>query len=195
MAEIVEIDSYRDSDGDTHYNVYVTYEYKDALYEEVSLGFYSSSMYEGKEISVLCDPNNPGRIEEDTAVSIAGVVMLFMGAIFFLVGFVPIISGIIKAGKAKKLLSTGQVLYATVDMVDVNRSYRVNGRHPYVIYCTYKDPYQDVIYRFKSDNLWSDPGYAYQPGSTIKVLVNPKKYSEYYVQAEESMTQRIEDYT
>ena len=50
MAVISEIDTYRDSDGDTNHKVYVNYSYDGNTYNDIPLGEYSSGMYEGKEI-------------------------------------------------------------------------------------------------------------------------------------------------
>ena len=49
MGEITEINTWYDSDGDSHHDVFVEYEYDGKEYDR-ELNSYSSSMYEGKEI-------------------------------------------------------------------------------------------------------------------------------------------------
>ena len=60
---------------------------------------------------------------------------------------------------------------------------------------TYKDDYYDRIYRFKSDNLWTDPSLILQSGDDIKVYVDEKDYSCYHVDIESIFNGKIIDYT
>ena len=183
-AKIIRIEDYYDSDDELHHRVYVTYSYNGTVYDDVPINFYSSSMFEGKEITLLCDPEHPKRLREASVVDFAGLILLIMGLAFSLVGGIPIALSIKKSVQAKQLLKSGYVLQAVVDRVEFNTSYSVNGRHPYVIYCNYRDEYKDVTYLFKSDNLWTDPLPIFPPGSDIEVLVDPKDYSKYHVKAE-----------
>ena len=194
-AEIVEIDTYRDSDGDRHHNVYVTYDHDGITYENVRLGEYSSSMYEGKEIEILCDPQNPGRIKTGLGIYMGGAIFGFMGLTFVLIGIIPLLVSLNGKKKMRKLMANGQVLHAVVDEISWNTNIRVNGQNPYVIYCSYKDEYKDVIYRFKSTNLWTDPNLVFTPGSYIDVYVDVNDYSNYYVNAEQVIEQKVVDYT
>ena len=194
-ARIIRIEEYYDSDNDLRQRVYVTYSYNGTVYDDVPINFYSSSMFEGKEITLLCDPEHPKRLREASVVDFAGLILLIMGLAFSLVGGIPIFFSIKKSVQAKQLLKSGYVLHAVVDRVEFNTSYSVNGRHPYVIYCKYKDEYKDVTYLFKSDNLWTDPLSIFPPGSDIEILVNPKDYSKYHVKAEAAIEQKIIDYT
>ena len=100
-----------------------------------------------------------------------------------------------KSSKRKKLIDAGHSIYATVDSIDINTSYSVNGRHPFVIYCSYKDEYKDVIYRFKSDNLWTDPSQVIEPGSEIRIYVDGTDFSKYHVDTESLLAGKIIDYT
>lgn len=194
-ARIIRIEEYYDSDNDLRQRVYVTYSYNGTVYDDVPINFYSSSMFEGKEITLLCDPEHPKRLREASVVDFAGLILLIMGLAFSLVGGIPIALSIKKSVQAKQLLKSGYVLQAVVDRVEFNTNYSVNGRHPYVIYCNYRDEYKDVTYLFKSDNLWTDPLPIFPPGSDIEVLVDPKDYSKYHVKAEAAIEQKIIDYT
>uniref|UniRef100_UPI004057985E hypothetical protein n=1 Tax=Acetatifactor sp. TaxID=1872090 RepID=UPI004057985E len=195
VAEISDIESYRDSDGDSHHNVFINYEFNGETYTDMPLNEYNSSMYIGKEITILCRADQPGRTMTGAGIYLGGGIMLGIGFTFALVGIIPIISSLIKGFRSKDLLSNGQILYATVDEIVYNTSYSVNGQHPYVIYCSYKDDYKDITYRFKSNNLWSDPSLVFPIGSTITVHVDPKDYSKHYVNAEKPMSDKIVDYT
>lgn len=195
IAEISDIESYRDSDGDTHHKVFINYEFDGETYTDVRLSEYNSSMYVGKEITILCRADQPGRTMTTTGIYLGSGILLGMGLIFALVGIVPIVVGLVKGSRQKKLLTNGHILYATVDEIAWNTSYSVNGKHPYVIYCSYRDEYKDITYRFKSNNLWSVPSLVFPVGSTITVHVDPNDYSKHYVNAEKPMSDRIVDYT
>lgn len=160
---ITEIDTYRDSDGDTRHRTYVTYDYDGTQYDNISLGSYSSGMYEGQTLELLCDPNNPGRVRTTGSNYLLFGIFFGMGLTFMLIGGIPILISIRKRSKHKKLLQTGRVLSAVIEDMQENTNYSVNGRHPYIIYCTYTDEFTGITYRFKSDNLWHNPGGIFTP--------------------------------
>ena len=124
---IAFIDSYRDSDGDRHYQVYVDYVYEGREFTEVRLNTYTSSMYEGKEIALKIDPENPGKVKTPHSNMIAGIILAVMGLVFALIGIIPTVLGFKKAAKKKKLLQQGRYIYAVVERVDLNYNYTVNG--------------------------------------------------------------------
>ncbi len=194
-AEISHIETYRDMDDETEHRVLINYEFDGETYTDMPLNQYSSSMFVGKEITILCNPAQPGRVMTTTGIYMAGGILLGLGTIFFTVGIIPVIVTLTKRSRQRKLLTNGQILYATVDEIAFNLSYTVNGRNPYVIYCSYRDDYKDITYRFKSNNLWTDPSDVFPVGSTITVHVDPNNYSRHYVNAEDTISQKIVDYT
>lgn len=194
-GEITRIEEYYDSDYELKHSVYVSYNYDGIDYEDVSINFYSSSMYEGKEIGLLCDPEKPYYVEERTSGTLVVAILAGIGIIFLLVGAIPLFVMAGKKRQNKELLLNGQVLYATVERIDYNLSVAVNGRHPFVIFCSYRDEYKDITYRFKSGSLWTDPSPVFSPGSTIKVYVKPTDYSKYYVDAEQVLEEKVVDFT
>lgn len=193
-GEITRIDSAYDDDGDEHYSVFVSYEYNGERYENVRINSYSSSMYEGKEILLYCDPDKPRHIQVKSMLYFPPIFLMAFGLIFALVGGGSTISVIIRSINRKRIIQLGVSIYATVEEIAYVTSTRVNGRHPFTIYCTYRDEYKDVTYRFKSENLWSDPSAVFPVGSMIEVKVDPNDYSKYYVNTEES-EKKVIDYT
>ncbi|MBR3824066.1 MAG: DUF3592 domain-containing protein [Lachnospiraceae bacterium] len=189
------IDSYWDSDGDRHYQVYVDYDFQGHEFTDIRLGTYTSSMYEGKEITLKVDPENPGKVKTPHSYMIAGIILAVLGVIFALIGIISAVIGIKKSAKKKELLQQGRYICAVVERVDMNYNYYVNGRHPYVIYCNYQDEYSGVLYRFKSDNMWTDPYPFLQQGSNVRVYVDGQDYSKYYVDVEGSLQGKVVDYT
>ncbi len=184
QATIEEIHVSRDSDGDTDYDVFVSYQYGGESFDNVPINFYSSSMYEGKEITLLCDPAAPGRVKESSAVSTPGLILVFMGVIFMLISGMPMLKMISKSSFKNKLMKTGRPIYATVVAISHNPLVTVNGQHPFTILCKYEDPGTGTKYMFESDNIWVDPSPIYPVDSTIQVMVDEKTYDNYYVNTE-----------
>ena len=87
---ITNITTRVDSDGDTHHTVLVSYSYGGRDFDNVHLSFYSSSMYEGKEIPLLVDPGNPGHMTSKSGDTFGYMMLFGMGLIFSLVGFIPL---------------------------------------------------------------------------------------------------------
>lgn len=192
-ATIVEIQARQRSDGDVTHTAYVDYSYEGQSFEHAALGYYSSSMFVGKEIPLLVDPQQPGHMTSASGDVLGYGILLGMGVIFVLVGFIPMICMTVSSLKGKKLLETGKRLSATVERIDLNLSVTYNGRHPYIIFCTYQDVYKDLIYRFKSKNLMREPGCA--PGDSIEVYVDPEDYSKYVVNVDSLANPRVIDFT
>lgn len=189
------IEGYRDSDNEINHRVYVNYTYNGQQYNNVRVNFYSSSMYEGKEIILYCDPQHPERAVVQGASLFGLIVLLMMGVLFLCMGILPIISFIRGKAKKKKVKEAGRTLYATVDEIHYATNYMFNGRHPYIIFCSYKDDYKDIEYRFKSEYIWVNPEPAITAGSMIKVYVEENNYKNYYVDVESMIQGRIVDYT
>lgn len=192
---ISDIRTHRDSDGDTRYTVLVSYSYNGQSFEDVPLNYYSSGMYEGKEITLSVDPEAPGHMVSKFGSTFSYLMLLSMGLIFGAVGFIPLICMLVRHISGKRLEANGQVLRATVERIDFNYAVTYNGQHPYIIYCTYYDAYKDVTYRFKSRNLTADPSFNYAPGTSIDVYVDPRDYSKYQVKAEQNPNPKLIDYT
>lgn len=194
-AEIVDIESYRDRDGDRHYTVYVSYSIGGEYYSYVSLDSYTAGMHVGKMIDVYVNPSSPSQAKSAGDIYLFPAVFVLMGGVVMTIGMVVAIRAMKQGRKYKRLLTTGKPLQAVVDRIDLNHSYSVNGAHPFILYCSYTDEYQNMTYRFKSDNLWENPEPVLPPGSTVKVLVDPSDYSRYYVCAKEAMSVYVTDYT
>lgn len=193
-GEITKIESYRDSDDEVRHTVYVTYVYEGKEYEDVRLNSYDSNMSKGRKISLYCDPDDPWRVQAVRTLFFGPAVLAGMGLIFTVSGIGILISMTVRDFKEKRVRTKGISLYATVEQITCNTKLSVNGAHPYVIYCTYRDRYKDVTYRFKSERLWSDPSAQFPVGSTIEVKADENDYSRYYVNVEES-NGKVIDYT
>lgn len=176
---ITEITRYRDSDGDSSYDVYVSYYVDDEKYNSV-LNSYSSSFYEGKEINIYYDKTNPRKIG---VKSLDLLVLIFpgIGSIFAIIGYLGVFVNVSKKRNEIKLKEFGELVYADYVETEYNTYYSINGRHPYNIICKWTNPEDDVEYKFKSKNLWFDPEVLIEDRNITKFPVyikseNPKKY-------------------
>lgn len=191
---ISSIETYRDSDGEFHSIAYVSYEFDGEMYNYVPLNSYSSSMRRGNEISLYCDPEDPWNVQPKSMLYFGPALFGGMGLLFTLIGVGVLAVMLTKTFRQRKIREQGRSIYATVESVALNMRYSINRVHPYVVYCTYRDDYKDVTYRFKSENLWADPSAYFPVGSTIEVKVMENDYSRYCV-ITDKMDQKVIDYT
>lgn len=191
---IRDITTYTEADGDVGHKVYVDYEYEGENYYNKFLPSYFFNMQPGKSIDLLIDPDDPN--QPDTIGNMVGIIIwIVVGALVTCVGIVPYIKKAQRKAKAKKLIKQGQYLLAKIDNVKMNFSHAVNGLHPYVVYCSYEDRYTGTLYKFKSEEIWYNPRDYHQKGMDIKVYVKGQDYSQYHVDLEGSVSQKIVDYT
>ena len=178
---ITEIGSYRDLYGQRENSVYVEYTVDGRVYES-ALNGYSSNFYEGKEIEIYYDINNPSKIG---VKSIDLVFLIFpgIGSIFLVIGGVGIIIKGRRKALEKKLMSYGDKVFAKIIDVCNNTRYTVNGRHPYVIICQWNNEIDGKEYIFKSGNLWFDPTFAIEQKNidTLPVYIDMKNKKKYVI--------------
>lgn len=179
-AEITQITTSRDSDGDTTHSVQVIF-YIDGKEYEGNLGYYSSDMYKGKTVNIYYDPQNPNNFKSASS-NIASFIMIPFGGIFFAVGCFILYRGI-KSSSLKKLKESGRRIDAKIDDVSLNTNYSVNGRHPYIIDCSYFNEIEDKVYSFTSQNIWTNiqPIIDAKNITTIPVYIDENDSSKYFV--------------
>ena len=145
---ITEIWSSRDSDNNRNHKVYVSY---------IAEGNeYSSSFYEGKEIEIYYDKDNPNKIGMKS-LDLLILIVPGIGLIFLIIGGTGILVKVNKKKLEKRLRENGELIYADYVETIINTSYRVNGRYPYKIICEWTNPVDSEEYMFKSRNIWSNP--------------------------------------
>ncbi|MDE6209667.1 MAG: DUF3592 domain-containing protein [Lachnospiraceae bacterium] len=189
-ATIVDIQSGYDSNGDKTYTTYVNYEYDGVQYEYINLGYYSINMYVGKEITLLCDPDNPYKIDLGSGIIIVSVVLIVIGLAFIAFGFFSFIM-------ARKGIRRYKCVMAKVDYVEHNTNITSKERHPFIIHCTYTDMNTGKQYSFKSPNLWTDTdlSFVYYPGMMIPVYINGNNFNDYMIDTESLIGNGVEGYT
>lgn len=195
---ISSIESYKDQNDELYHEVYVDFTYNGKEYRNVQLSEYSSNMYEGKTIQLLFNPEADKIVRTKSMIHFSTLVTSLIGTIFLVIALAGIISTAIltkKGNHGKELLKTGKRVEAKVESIETDTFITINGRHPYIVICTYTDIFTGIQYRFKSGRLMRNPEPALKTGDTIDVYVNENDYSKHYVAVEEKMAARVVDFT
>lgn len=189
---ITEISTHRRNDDNLRHEVYVSYMIDGKKYES-RLNSYSSSFYEGKEIEIYYDKDNPNKI------GVKSLDLLFLmfpglGLVFFIIGSIGILIKINKRNLEKKLKEEGELIYANYIETILNTSYSVNGRHPYNIICEWNNPEDNKNYILKSKNIWMNPERIMQEKNitTFPVYINLENKKQYFIDLN-SLTEDILD--
>ena len=114
------------------------------------------------------------------------IICLFFGIIFVLTSFAMLFGNITVVGPKRRLVANKEKIYADYDRIEMNTSEKVNGKHPYIVFCRGKISTGEVM-EFKSENVWYDPTRKIEDRGIkkIPVYVNPNKPKKYYVSLEE----------
>ena len=80
-AVITDISYSRDSDGERHGSAFVSFEFDGKEYNDVRLNYFSSSMNEGDEITLLVNPEKPRnvRVKGEVLYIILPVIFVLAG--------------------------------------------------------------------------------------------------------------------
>ena len=151
---ITRISLSRSSENES-YKVYVSYVVKGDEYESILNG-YSSSFYEGKEVEIYYDKDNPNKIGMKS-LDLLILIVPGIGSIFLIIGGTGILLKVSKKKLENRLKKDGELIYADYDETIINTSYSINRRHPYKIICEWINPVDNEEYMFKSRNIWINP--------------------------------------
>lgn len=179
-AVITQIITEKHSDDTSHY-VYVDYEYEDRLYEHRYLGYYSSSMYEGKYIEIYVDPQDPNEIMGKYSAIILLVVFGTMGGVFTFIGSIGVGYAIAKKRMYKRLFREGRRIYGTIEQIEKDINVSVNRRHPYFAQVAVRDDYTGETKYYRSDDFWDDVAENINIGDTAVIYVDQDDNRKYFV--------------
>lgn len=155
VGVITEITPYTDSDYDLKHEVNVSYTVEGKQYKS-RLNGYSSDFYEGKEIEIYYNKDNPNKIGMKS-LDLVFLIFIGIGVLFIIIGGTGIIVIIHKKKVEKRLKENGELIYANYVETVVNTSYSINGKCPYNVVCEWVNPQDSKKYIFKSKNIWIDP--------------------------------------
>lgn len=194
----IEKEYYNDSHGDrkARHSVRVKYEIDGKQYEEL-LNYYSSDMREGDTIIINYSPDDPSKIITNMGSKILGFVIITLGSIFALLGFILIMKKILSDQKRNKLIQSGECLTGIITNVEKNKYVTINKMHPYKAECEVIDPYSNEKYLYSSDNIMGNISDLI--GREVMVYVESNNKKNYYVDIYElidrySSDENIRDY-
>ena len=155
IGTITEISSYRGSDNNVNYEVYVLFTVDGKEYQS-KLNGYLDSFYKGKEIEIYYDKDN---LNEIGMKSLDLLFLIFPGTglVFLIIGGTVLLVKFNKKKLEKRLKEKGELIYANYIETILNTSYQVNGRSPYKIICEWESSLDNKKYTFKSKNIWINP--------------------------------------
>lgn len=133
-ATITRIDVSYDFNEDSNHDVYVEYAVKGKRYTG-RLNEYNSGMYEGKNITIYYNPDNPKDFR-GTSSNLLSYIIMGIGAVFTIISSMFIVKKVRTDGKSKKLKKAGLLLETDITNITLNESYSVNRKHPYIIECS-----------------------------------------------------------
>lgn len=176
VATIIEIIG-----DDEDHNVLISYYANNKGYV-TNLKSYNSSYYEGKEIIIYYDKNNPMNII-DTESLIPVIILRCFGSVFILISMIILAFKFRRKRIMQNLKENGLILNAKYLYVKTNIVYNVNNKHPFNIYCESNQLFDGLTHKFKSENIWNDPTKIIEDNNIkhFKVYVNPNNYKQYYM--------------
>lgn len=197
QAVITDIETSKTrSNGKTNisHTVFIAYTFEGMQYDNM-LGYYSSGMREGQAIKIYVDPESPTNIRSNSLM--AEILMIVVGLPFTILGMGFVVSTVRKAKVKKKLVRDGEKMIGFITGVVLDRSLRINGKHPYKAEVEVIDPMTGEKYLYSSEGILQD--ITWLTGESVTVYVDAADKSRYYVDIVAAMentaaTNRIHDY-
>ena len=178
-AEITGFDiSRRNTDDRYSRRTAIKYEVEGQSLEQL-LNEYSSSMYEGKIIPVLVNPEDYYDVRTSTLLYLPAIIFGVVAIPFLVVSIILIVVMVSRNKRFSRIYEEGKRITAEVTGGRINRNYSVNNRHPWRLECRYEDTFTGEEHVFKSGNVWFDPNQYI--GRPISVYILDGNFSNYYI--------------
>lgn len=179
-GQIIDLSVHRSDDGASYCPVV---KYTDGQEEYVIESSYCNSGYRnalGDDIDVIYQPGNPGNAVIHAFGGLYGgaVILLGMGAVFALIGTLPLIIMYLRNKSGQRLLREGMPVSARISEVVMNTMISINGRSPFQIVAQVHDSTENTVKLYHSHNIGFDPSpFINQEFVTVYVdTKNPEKY-------------------
>jgi hypothetical protein len=156
----------------------------DGQEQRVRSRYSSSDMTEGEEVTVHFPAGRPeeAEIKGFSAQYLLPLIFGSIGLTFAGIGY----TGLYMQRKKEQLreelvtMGRGRNVRLPVVSIELDMSFKMNGRSPYVIVAQLHDAASGTTYSFKSEHLWQDPT-GLLANNEIDVYVDPSDPKRYYV--------------
>lgn len=181
-GQIIDLSVHRSDDGASYCPVV---KYTDGQEEYVMESSYCSSGYHnapGDDIDVIYQPGNPDNAVIHSFGGLYGgaVILLGMGAVFALVGTLPLIIMYLRSKSGQRLLREGMPVKARFSEVILNTTININGRSPFQIVAQMHDTAANTVKLYYSHNIAFDPS-PFINQEFVTVYVDKKNPDKYYM--------------
>ncbi|HCR3204590.1 DUF3592 domain-containing protein [Morganella morganii] len=181
-GQIIDLSVHRSDDGASYCPVV---KYTDGQEEYVMESSYCSSGYHnapGDDIDVIYQPGNPDNAVIHSFGGLYGgaVILLGMGAVFALVGTLPLIIMYLRSKSGQRLLREGMPVKARFSEVILNTTININGRSPFQIVAQMHDTAANTVKLYYSHNIAFDPS-PFINQEFVTVYVDTKNPDKYYM--------------
>ena len=181
-GQIIDLSVHRSDDGASYCPVV---KYTDGQEEYVMESSYCSSGYRnalGDDIDVIYQPGNPDNAVIHSFGGLYGgaVILLGMGAVFALVGTLPLIIMYLRSKSGQRLLREGMPVKARFSEVILNTTININGRSPFQIVAQMHDTAANTVKLYYSHNIAFDPS-PFINQEFVTVYVDKKNPDKYYM--------------
>jgi hypothetical protein len=154
------------------------------------LNEYSSGMYIGQKVEIYYDPNIPSHMQTSNGWIDALEILIVLGSVFSIIGFVQLFVQMKKKNLKQNLLSYGELVYADTEEISKNSHLSVNGENPYRITCKWLDSSSGVCYTYISENFWQLTK-AITDAKKIPVYIDRQKPRKKYYVALDEITEQM----
>lgn len=113
-----------------------------------------------------------------------------LGLVFFITGLICLFGEIEKRCRNNRLLCSGNYILAEIAEVVWCTNIRINGRHPYMVMCQYRDM-EGNVHMFKSRYLNFDPEPLFKD-RMVRIYVENENFRHYYVDIDEVLPKVIQ---
>lgn len=181
-GQIIDLSVHRPDDSASYCPVV---RYTDGQEEYVMKSSYCSSGYRnalGDDIDVIYQPGSPDNAVIHAFGGLYGgaVILLGMGAVFALVGTLPLIIMYLRSKSGQRLLREGMPVKARFSEVILNTTININGRSPFQIVAQMHDTAANTVKLYYSHNIAFDPS-PFINQEFVTVYVDKKNPDKYYM--------------
>lgn len=145
------------------------------------LGYFAKDIKIAQDITIYVNPNNSKDFIVEGRNDFTIYFCLIGGGLIFLVCALLLFVDVYNKHFANKMREKGTLLEAVVLYADEDRKNKSFNRCAYIFTCEYKDPETGEETYFTSDSIFSKNKGTSYIGKKVKVYVDPKDFTNYFV--------------